>query len=333
MKRHGNLFEKIIDSDNLFKAYKAARKGKSKSSQVQEFEKDINGNLLKIQKLLCTKKFTTSKYKVKTIYEPKKREIYILPFFPDRIVQHAILQILIPIWDKLMDEHSYACRTGKGLHKASKKCSEYIRKYKFCLKMDISKFYPSIDHTILKSIIRRKIKCKETLFLLDNIIDSIDGNKNTPIGNYTSQWFGNLYLNEIDQKLRHFYKVKAFLRYCDDILVFDDSKDFLHVLKNNVKLNIKELEMKFSKWTISPTLKGIEFIGYRFFRNYILLRKSTKVRILKRLNKLPKLFLRNEISINQFKSSIFSTLGWIKNTNSFNFKFSSELIKFQEVLT
>lgn len=203
MKRHGDLWNKIIDKDNLLLAFKKAKRHKSWQQKVIKVEQNLEEMIEKLRESLINGTYKTSGYRQKKIYEPKERTIYILPFYPDRIVHHAIMNILEPIWDKLFISHSYACRKNKGQHKGSIKCMEYVRKNRFCLKCDISKFYPSINHEILKRIIRKKIKCKRTIKLLDEIIDSIDSPTNVPIGNYLSQWFGNLYLNELDMFLKH----------------------------------------------------------------------------------------------------------------------------------
>lgn len=320
MKRHTNLWDKIIDYDNLFLAYTNARKGKRWQRNVQNFEKDIEGNLIKLQKSLINKTFTTSKYKVKTIYEPKERQIYILPFYPDRILQHALLQIISPIWDKLFIDDSYSCRVNKGMHQASKKLMLNINKYNYCLKCDISKFYPSIDHKILFNIVQQKIKCGDTLWLIKNIIDSFEGGKNAPIGNYTSQWFGNLYMNELDMYVKHHLKCKFYIRYCDDFIILNNDKKHLKEVKDKIEDFIhNKLLLKFSKWSIFNINQGIDFLGYRHFRNKILLRKSTAKRVKKRLKYLPSKLNSGKISLEQFGSSLASTYGWIKWCHSYNF--------------
>lgn len=323
MKRHGNLWNSITDPENLYLAYRKARKGKGWQKGVLDFEKDVEGNLLKLQRTLCTGEFRTSKYRSKTIHEPKKREIYILPFYPDRIVQHALLQVVVPIWDSLMMYDSYACREGKGMHEASRKTMNHVRNYKYCLKCDISKFYPSIDHNILMSIVERKIKCKPTLILFEDIIRSFDGGKNTPIGNYTSQWFGNLYMNELDMELKHEYKEKTLIRYCDDFVIFSNSKKELHRLKNSIESYlIRKLKLRFSRWSVFPVVQGVDFLGYRHFPNRILLRKSTAKRVAKRLKALPSRIYKGKITLDQYRSSIASTEGWLKWANTFNLKTS-----------
>ena len=326
MKRHGNLWDKIIDPDNLYLAYRKARKGKAWQKGILEFEKDVEGNLLKLQKMLCKGEFTTSEYRSKTIYEPKEREIYILPFYPDRIAQHALLQVVAPIWDNLMIHDSYACREGKGMHDASRKTMRHVHNYKYCLKCDISKFYPSIDHNILMDIIENKIKCKPTLTLLEDIVRSFGGGKNTPIGNYTSQWFGNLYMNELDNNLKQKHGVKTLIRYCDDFVMFSDSKQELQDLKRHIKRFLKDkLDLTFSKWSIFKVVQGVDFLGYRHFPDKILLRKSTAKRVMKRIKALPKLLMTGEITFDQYKSSIASTKGWLKWANTYNLKLNLKL--------
>jgi RNA-directed DNA polymerase len=171
------------------------------------------------------------------IFEPKHRLIYKLPFNPDRIIQHALMNIVEPIWDNLLIHDTYACRQGMGVHSGSTRTMDFIRKVGregYCLKMDISKFYPSLKHDILFDIVKKKIKCKDTLWLLEDIIYSVEGGYNVPIGNYTSQWFGNL-------------------RYCDDFLLFHEDKRFLNDMKDYIESYLKEtLDLTLSKADVFP---------------------------------------------------------------------------------
>lgn len=332
MKRHGNLFHRIIAIDNIYMAYRKARKGKKCRRSIKRIEDNLSYYLQNIQKMLRTKEFITSAYRLKEIYEPKQRTIYILPFYPDHIVQHALLQIVSPIWDNLMISDSYACRIGKGVHKASTKTMLFIKRYKYCLKGDISKFYPSVDHNILLNIIKIKIKCQDTLWLIKNIINSFPGNLNIPIGNYTSQWFGNLYLNELDVQVKQTYQQKAYIRYCDDFVLFNNDKVYLQYLKNKIQEFIyNNLKLKFSKWSIFPVVQGVDFLGYRHFPTKILLGKSTAKRVKRRLANLPNLLNSGKISTEQFRSSIASTYGWLKWANTYNFKINLQLNKLMEV--
>jgi RNA-directed DNA polymerase len=164
--------------------------------------------------------------------------------------------------------------------------------------------------------------------LLDNIIDSFQGGKNTPIGNYTSQWFGNLYMNELDQWVRHNKKVSAFVRYNDDFVIFSDDKKALHKLKDEIEAFLAErLKLKFSRWSIAPVTQGVDFVGYRHFRTHILLRKSTSKRVIRRLRRLPVQLDRGRVSPEQYRSSIASTEGWLKWANTHNLVIFTQLKK------
>jgi retron-type reverse transcriptase len=330
-KRHGNLFERIANLDNLRLAYQKARRGKSRMRNVIRFERNVEENLETIRRSLLNRTFTTSRYQTKMIHEPKQREIYILPFSPDRIVQHAAMNILEPIWDGLMIDDSYACRIGKGQHAGSRRTMEFVRRYRYCLKADISKFYPSIGQDILYGIVRQKIKCESTLWLLRDIIYSYPGGRNAPIGNYTSQWFGNLYLNELDRLVKHHYRVKGYLRYCDDFCLFHDDKGYLQEMKEIIRefLDIK-LKLKFSQAEVFPVNQGVDFLGYRHFPSHILLRKSTAKRVRRRLAKLPRLLEKGRINEEQYRSSIASTRGWLRWANTHNLSLALELDRLEQ---
>ncbi len=333
MRRAGNLYHKIVALDNLYDAYCAARKGKRWQRNVRRFEKDTLWNLIQLQERLVRKEYSTAEYKIKHIYEPKERDIYVLPFYPDRIVQHAMIRVVSPIWDRLFIEQSYACRVGKGMHKGSLQAMKHLKRYKYCLKCDISKFYPSVDHDILKLIVRKKIKCSDTLWLIDEIIDSYPGGKNVPIGNYTSQWLGNLYMNELDQWVRHKLKIFAYVRYTDDFVLFLNDKATLHKIKSEIERFLDErLKLKFSKWSIFPVDQGLDYLGYRHFRRKILLRKSTAKRVKKRLEQLPGMLSSGAITAEQYRSSIASTEGWLQWANCYNLKLSLNLNGLKKLL-
>lgn len=196
---------------------------------------------------------------------------------------------------------------------------EFVRKYKYCLKLDISKFYPSVNHDILYEIVRRKIKCKDTLWLIKNIIYSFPGRKNVPIGNFTSQWFGNLYLNELDQFLKHEHHVKNYIRYCDDFCLFHDDKKYLNDMMRIIRdFILTRLKMTFSKCDLFPVSRGVDFLGYRHFPKYMLVRRSTAKRVKKRLKALPWLLAKGKITIDQYRGSLASTKGWLKWANAHN---------------
>ena len=318
MKRINNLFDKICDYNNIEIADKKASKNKSNNPGVVRHNKIKQADNLKLIEMLKNGTYETSKYKTFTIYEPKERLIFRLPFYPDRIVHHAIMNILEPIWVNIFISNTYSCIKNRGIHKAMidvKKALKDVANTTYCLKLDIRKFYPSIDHDILKKIIRRKIKDQKLLWLLDSIIDSADG---VPIGNYLSQFFANLYLAYVDHWIKEVLGVKYYFCYADDIVILDSNKDKLRdifceirdYLDHNLKLQIK------NNYQIFPVDKrGIDFVGYRFYHTHILLRKNIKVKCNRLINKL----LQNKISSNMFKRRFCSYFGWLKFCNSKNF--------------
>lgn len=198
MKRIGNLYEKIYNIDNLILAEKKARRGKSNKKEVIEFTKNKYRNISILYNLLKDNKYKTSKYELFTLYDPKQREISKLPYFPDRILHHAVMNIIEDIFVRSFTSNTYNCIKGRGIHKALYKLKDNLKDVdntQYCLKLDIKKFYPNIDNNILKQLLRRKFKDQKLLNLLDEIIDSTIG---IPIGNYLSQFFANFYLSYFD---------------------------------------------------------------------------------------------------------------------------------------
>lgn len=198
--------------------------------------------------------------------------------------------------------------------------------------MDISKFYPSINKEILMDVVQQKLKCTPTISLLSEIVNSTDGPTNVPIGNYTSQWLGNLYLNKLDMFVKHELREKAYLRYCDDFCLFSDFKEKLNECENEIKnfLNSK-LNLSLSKNSLFPITQGVDFLGYRHFRNKILLRKSTAKRVKKRIRSIPTLYSEGKITKDYILSTIASTEGWLKWANTCNFRKSLDLNQLKEI--
>jgi RNA-directed DNA polymerase len=266
MKRHGNLFEKIVDINNILLALENAKRGKSHYREVKKIEKDPLYYCEKIKEILESGEFSTSEY---SVYEKmcgrKKRTIYRLPYFPDRIVHHAIAQVLDPIWRKTFIRDTFQSIKGRGVHDARKRICKALQNKDLthALQIDITKFYPSIDNNLLKRFVRHKIKCNRTLCLLDDIIDSSEG---LPIGNYTSQILGNVYLSAFDHFVKEILKVKYYYRYCDDILVFDNTSSKLHTIKRKILELLSLLKLKANQNHRVVKIKdGIPFIGFSFF--------------------------------------------------------------------
>ena len=319
MKRIGNLYETVYGIENLILADDIARKGKLRSHGVRVHDRNRMENLQKLHEELKSQTFKTSEYSIFKIYEPKEREIYRLPYFPDRILHHAIMNVMEPIWTSIFTADTFSCIKGRGIHAAALRVRRDLRKDRagtaYCLKFDIRKFYPSIDHDILKSIIRRKLKDVRLLTLLDSIIDTAPG---VPIGNYLSQFFANLYLAYFDHWAKEIKGLRYYYRYADDIVILHESKEFLHglfreiadYLRDNLQLEVK------GNWQIFPVAaRGIDFVGYVFYHTHTRLRKSIKKRLCRRVAKLNK---RTRISAKEYKQCICSWWGWAKHCDSRN---------------
>ena len=320
MKRYGNLFQQITSLDNLSFAFDKATKGKKWRENIKEAIKNKVQIILSIQDQLKNHTYHTSHYHTKVIHEPKERVIYVLPFAPDRIVHHAIMHVVEPIFEKKLIYDTYACRIGKGQIKASARCLEYTKKYKYCLQLDVAKFYPSIPHQQLKEQLRTIFKDKELLWLLDDIIDSVEGDRNVPIGNYLSQWFGNLYLSMLDRFIISQGHSKL-VRYCDDLLVFSNDKQSLNNLKGKVNTYIVDsLKLNLSRADTIRTSKGIKFLGYRHFpQGFKLLKRKTAQRIKRRCSLIAKNKIKY-IKLDRVKGQLASAIGWLKYCNSYNFR-------------
>jgi len=332
MKRYNNLYSQICSIENLSIAFDKATRRKKWRNNIQKCIEHKQSIIEHLHNRLVNHTYHTSKYVTKTIYEPKERIIYILPFAPDRVVHHAIMNVIEPILDKKLIYDTYSCRIGKGQMKASERCLLYCKKYRYCLQLDISKFYPSINHSILKAILRKIFKDKELLYLLDEIIDSICGETNIPIGNYLSQWFGNIYLNILDRFcIKHGFT--KLVRYCDDLIIFSNNKKALNSLLTLVDNMLNTtLKLKLSKSKILSTYRGITFLGFKHFKNYIILKQSTKKRLKIRLLNLP----NDKTRECKAKGQIASALGWLSHGNCYNLLMKCKLpflCKYYSILT
>lgn len=306
--------------ENIRLAHENAKKHKTKYEDVRIVDSNLEFYLKQIQEMLVKKTYKTSPYVTfKRNFNGKEREIFKLPYFPDRIVHHCIMQVIEPIWRRCLIRDTYSSIKGRGIEDGRKRILRAIKdekNTKYCLKLDIHKFYPSINHNILKDVIRKKIKCRDTLQLLDSIIDSTKG---VPIGNYLSQYFGNVYLCSLDHLLKEHYKVRYYYRYCDDLILFASEKGRLrYLLKKliNYCKYLKDLSVK-SNYQIFPlSIRGLDFLGYRFFRHYILLRKRIVQNFKKKLVYVRKNY--KKMTPEKIINGIMSYYGWMTHANSYN---------------
>ena len=325
MKRYGNLYKKIIDLDNIREAHKQARKGKRHYREVKMVDSDPDYYLGQIHEMLVNQTYEVGKYEVKHITDRgKEREIHKLPYYPDRIIQWAILLQTAEIFQKSMVDCTCSSIKGRGGRKSSNLVAKYLKNDNavYCLKFDIKKYYPNVDHKILKTLLRRKFKDKNLLRLFDLIIDSYPEEKGIPIGSYSSQYFGNFYLSPFDHWLKETKKVKYLIRYMDDIVIIHNSKEFLHTLLSEIESFLHEhVGLKVKKnWQIFPiNARGIDFVGYRHFKKFKLLRKSISNNYKKRMNEVKEMLDKDCLTEHVWRSAQ-SYKGWVQNCDSYRLR-------------
>ncbi|WFD12198.1 RNA-directed DNA polymerase [Tepidibacter hydrothermalis] len=327
MKRYGNLYSKIYDMDNLKLAHKNARKDKLYYKEVKMVDSNEEYYLSQIQDMLKNKTYKVSEYTVSIINDKgKERELCKLPYFPDRIIQWAIMLQVEDIFMKTFCSHTCASIKNRGIRKASELTTKYMKdKFNttYCLKIDISKFYPNLNHKILKKLLRRKFKDKDLLELLDKIVDSTPGEKGVPIGSYLSQFLANFYISYFDHWLKEKMGVKYVIRYMDDMVIFHYSNSYLHWLKRKMDDYLSEhLKLKIKpNWQVFPTaIRGVDFVGFRHFYGYKLLRKSTCKKFKKKMMNIRKKMESNKMINYSEWCSANSYDGWLKWCDSYRLR-------------
>lgn len=337
MKKYGFLYGRLTSIENLRLAYINASRGKHERGEVKEFAADLENNLINIRNELLGHKYRVSPYKIFKKYEPKERIISKLPF-RDRVVQWAIMLVVEPIWVSTLTSDTYSCLKGRGihacLHRLQRDLSADPDGTTYCLKFDVRKFYPTIDHGILKTVIRRKLKDPDLLWLLDTIIDSVPEGEGIPIGNYLSQFFANLYLSELDHMAKEQMRLRYYYRYADDIVILAPDKERLKAVLlviNHYLAEQRNLMMK-SNYQIFPVeSRGIDFLGYVFFHTHTLMRKSIKKNMARNVAKYNKMLEDGKLTEKQYKQAVCSWLGWAKHCNSKNLLRVLNMAKFSEV--
>lgn len=327
----GKIFDEIISLENLFSAWREFRRGKRNKLDVQQFEFNLEDNLFKLHQELKTKTYQHFDYTTFCICDPKLRRIH-KAGVRDRVLQHAVFRILYPIFDKGFIFDSYSCRLGKGTHKAVNRLEKFCLKLSrnncqniFALKCDIRKFFDSVDQDILLELVKNKIQDDNTIWLVEKIIKSYqkENNNSLPLGNVTSQLFANIYLNELDQFIKHKLKVKYYIRYCDDFVILGENKEYLtglipsigNFLKDELKLTLHS-----DKIIIRKHHQGIDFLGYVSLPYYRVLRTKTKRRVFKKLEKKYRDLEKGLISKESFDQSLQSYLGILKHCQGYNIK-------------
>lgn len=277
-KRHGNLFDTCFTMEMLFAAYHRARIGKRKTFSVLQFERNLGANIAAIHQQLHAGAYQPQPYRHFIVREPKPRQIS-APTFRDVIVQHAMYAILNPLFDRTFVYDNYGCRIGKGTHSASDRTQRYLRQVEpdsFTLQLDIRRFYYSINRSILRSLLERKIKDQRVVDLMMLFVDDGRSTNGVPIGNLLSQLYALIYLNPLDHYIKRTMKVKRYVRYVDDFIIWCGTRPEALDRKNTIAMYLHgHLGLTLSRWTIAPVNRGVNFVGFRTWRSRRFVRKHS----------------------------------------------------------
>jgi retron-type reverse transcriptase len=339
MKRANNLYHKIVTFNNILLATKKARKGKKYKASTASFECDLEKNIFIMIDRLKNKTYHPGPYNDFYIYDPKKRLISAAPYF-DRVVHHALINVIGPVLEKSFIYDTYACIEKKGTHRAVKRYKEFQKNNQYVLKCDIKKYFQNIDHEILYQKITKKIKCQDTLWLIKTIIDSrndqdslvyfggdnlftpVERKKGIPIGNLTSQIFANFYLNDFDHLIKEQMRIRHYIRYNDDFVLFGNSKKYLNNLKTEISKELSKIRLNLheNKSRTYKTTDGVDFLGYRIFPDYILIRKKIVKNYRRKLIAMVQDFRKGKIKLKKVRCSIRSWIGHAKHADSYRIR-------------
>lgn len=340
MKRHNNLWPEVIDFANLIVAAKKAERGKRFKPNVLRFNDNFAGELQRLREELESKTYRPGEYFTFEIVEPKKRMISAAPY-RDRVVHHALCNVIAPIFERTFIADSYANRVGFGTHRALRRFTEFARSHRYVLQCDVRKYFPSIDHQILKTIIRRKIKCQDTLWLIETIIDAsneqeevieyfpgdelwtpYERRRGLPIGNLTSQFFANVYLNGFDQFVKERLLARYYLRYVDDFALFGDDRFWLAEARKAIEEYLASLRLKIHpiKSQLFETRHGANFVGFRLLPDRIRVRAENLQRARRRLRKMQEDYRRSLIGLDQVTQSLRSWIAHLEHGDTWQLR-------------
>ncbi|MBS3085653.1 group II intron reverse transcriptase domain-containing protein [Candidatus Pacearchaeota archaeon] len=340
MKTYKNLYKKLCSTESLVSAYTKAKRGKAKKQAFIEFDKNAEQNLKQLQEELINMTYNTRSLKRFIVRDPKTRTIH-ASAFRDRIVHHMLVNILEPIFERIFIYDSYASRRDKGTHLAIERFDAFKRKISrngrlvrqksggsknqvqgYVLKSDISRYFDNVDHKTLLNIIKRKVKDGKIIWLVQKVLNNFDipvKGKGMPLGNYTSQFFANVYLNDLDYFVKHELKAKYYIRYVDDMVILHRSKKRLEYFKKKI-INFLEgmkLELHPNKSEIISLQKGITFLGYRIFYKHKILRKRNRKYFLKKFDKYLNLYNEEVISDEQLIAKLQGWFGYAQWANTY----------------
>ncbi len=342
MKTYKHLYPALTDFDALHAAWRRARRGKRYQSNIAAFERCLDDELLLLHRELSSESWHPGGFRSFTIHEPKRRCISAAPF-RDRVVHHALIGALEPIYEHKFISDSYANRKRKGTHAALDRCTQFMRRYKYVLQCDVKQFFPSIDHAILKDILAKTIACMPTLRLCEKIIESgadvltaeyemcwfpgdnlfaAERSRGLPIGNQTSQFWANVYLNELDQFVKHTLHTRGYVRYVDDFLLFADDKATLHQWRRQIIAFLQSLRLTIHETRAQPrpVTQGIPFLGFTIYPDHRRLKRSKGIAYRRRLKTLWRRYQTGEITRQQGRSSVMAWLGHIRHGDTYRLR-------------
>jgi retron-type reverse transcriptase len=340
MKRYGNLWSQVIDFENIMQAARQAQRGKRFRGNVLAFNYNLEQELARLKTELETKTYQPGAYHTFEIVEPKRRMISAAPY-RDRVVHHALCNIIAPIFERTFIGDSYANRVGFGTHRALRRFTSFARSSRYILQCDIRKYFPSIDHEILKSLLRRKLKCKETLWLADTIIDNsneqdpvldhfpgddlltpLQRRRGLPIGNLTSQFFANIYLNGFDHFIKEHLKAAKYVRYVDDFALFSDDWEFLAEARVAIENYLAGLRLKIHpvKSQLFETRHGANFLGFRILPDRIRVRTENLRRAKRRLRRMQREYAQGKMREQEVSQSIQSWVAHLEHGDTWKLR-------------
>lgn len=323
METTGSLYAQICSFENLYLAYRKARKGKRGKAQVASFEFNLEEELLRLRDELASETWQPSPYHSFTIHEPKRRLISAAPF-RDRVVHHALCNLIEPIWERRFIFDSYANRRGKGTHRAILRCQQFARRYPYVLQCDLEQFFPSVDHAILGATLARVIQDQRTLSLANRILESGIGvqkdiyqmrwfpgddlwavfrPRGLPIGNLTSQFWANVYLNSFDHFVKRKLRCRAYLRYVDDFLLFAGDKSTLWQWAAKIEDRLNRLRLSMHTPQVFPVKTGIPFLGFRIYPTHRRLKRRRGIAFQRRFRSLYRRWLAGDIPRSRLDAS------------------------------
>lgn len=341
MRRTGRLFDRLVSFENLLLAAHRARTGKRSRPASAAFQYDLEGELFRLQEELEAGTWRPGTYRIFQVREPKTREIAAAPY-RDRVVHHALLDVIEPVFERTFTADSFSCRRGFGTHRALDRFSQLARRHAWVLKADVARYFPSIDHCILIELLSRKLKDARVLEVLRHIIESfrsppvtpvyfpgdhlfspLERDIGIPIGNLTSQFFANVYLDPLDHHVREHLRVPGYIRYTDDLVVFGGDPRVLA----GWRLAIDEflgsrlrLRLHARKTQIFPVSQGTHFLGWRVFRDHRLLLRPGITRARRRLARLSRDYRSGEIDLEEVRASLFSWLGHVAHGSTYHLR-------------